>query len=194
MVHRTTRRLTLTGAGERFRDDLLPVMAALASAEARLTDAHHAPAGPLRVTAPTSFGRLHVAPHLHRFLSRRSAVALSLDLSDGFVELPSPRVDVAVRIAATVPAPLVAHRLAASRRVLCAAPAYLAHAGLPAAIGDLARHRLLAGRPVAMAARRGSPHGDGGGAERGRDQLYARSSANSRSPASASRCGRYGRG
>ena len=144
LVHRTTRRLTLTGEGERFRDDLLPVMAGLAAAEARLTDARAMPAGPLRVTAPTSFGRLHVAPHLHRFLSDHRGVALTLDLSDGFVDLPSPRVDVAVRIAAAVPTPLVAHRLASSRRVLCAAPAYVAAAGMPSAIGELSQHRLLA--------------------------------------------------
>lgn len=144
LVHRTTRRLTLTGEGERFRDDLVPVLAALAAAEARVTGARTEAAGPLRVSAPTSFGRLHVAPHLHRFLDRHPAVALSLDLSDGFVDLPSPRVDIAVRIAASVPPTLVAHRLAASRRVLCAAPAYLAAAGTPESIVDLARHRLLA--------------------------------------------------
>jgi len=144
LVHRTTRRLTLTGEGERFRDDLLPVMASLAAAEARVTGARTAPAGPLRVSLPTSFGRLHIAPHLHRFLAQHPQVALSLDLSDGFVDLPSPRVDLAVRIAASVPAPLVAHRLAASRRVLCAAPAYLTAVGVPAAIPDLAGHRLLA--------------------------------------------------
>lgn len=144
LVHRTTRRLTLTGEGERFRDDLLPVVAALAAAEARVTGALTAPAGPLRVSLPTSFGRLHIAPHLYRFLDRHPEVELSLDLSDGFVELPSPRVDVAVRIAAGVPPPLVAHRLAASRRVLCAAPGYLADAGTPASIADLPRHRLLA--------------------------------------------------
>lgn len=144
LVQRTTRRLSLTGAGARFRDDLLPLVAGLAAAEARLTDARAVPSGPLRVTAPTSFGRLHVAPHLHRFLRQHPAVALSLDLSDGFVELPSPRIDVAVRIAASVPAALVAHRLAASRRILCAAPSYLAEAGAPATVADLARHRLLA--------------------------------------------------
>ncbi|KQT31818.1 LysR family transcriptional regulator [Sphingomonas sp. Leaf412] len=144
LLHRTTRRLTATAAGERFRADLLPAVAAIEAAEARLTDARAAPAGPLRVTAPTSFGRLHVAPHLHRFLATHPAVDLSLDLSDGFVDLMAARVDVAIRIAAEVPAPLVAHRLAASRRVLCAAPRYLSACGAPRDIADLDAHRLLA--------------------------------------------------
>lgn len=144
LVHRTTRRLVLTSAGERFRADLSPILAALEAAEARVAGARLTPAGPLRVTAPTSFGRLHVAPHLHRFLAAHPAVALSLDLSDGFADLTAGRIDVAVRIAAAVPPPLVAHRLAASRRVLCAAPAYLDAAGAPASVADLSRHRLLA--------------------------------------------------
>lgn len=144
LVHRTTRRLTLTPAGERFRADLIPVLAALETAEARVAGARADPAGPLRVTAPTSFGRLHIAPHLHRFLAAHPAVELSLDLSDGFVDLLAAQVDMAVRVSAAVPPPLVAHRLAASRRVLCAAPAYLARRAAPVRVADLAAHRLLA--------------------------------------------------
>ncbi|NYD90331.1 LysR family transcriptional regulator [Sphingomonas melonis] len=144
LVHRTTRRLVLTEAGARFRDDLAEVVAALGAAEARVTGARDAPAGPLRVSAPTSFGRLHVAPHLGAFLAAYPAVDLRFDLSDRFVDLLGERVDCAIRIARAVPDALVAHRLGESRRILCAAPAYLADHGQPATIRDLARHRLLA--------------------------------------------------
>jgi DNA-binding transcriptional LysR family regulator len=144
LLHRTTRRLAMTAAGERFHADLTAILAATAAAEARVTGAAVAPAGPLRVSAPTSFGRLHVAPHLHRFIADHPAVALAIDLSDGFVDLLAGGVDVAIRIAPDVPADVVAHRLADSRRVLCAAPAYLAAHGAPATIADLAAHRLLA--------------------------------------------------
>ena len=144
LVHRTTRRLVLTEAGARFRDDLAGVVAALGAAEARVTGARDAPAGPLRVSAPTSFGRLHVAPHLGAFLAAYPAVDLRFDLSDRFVDLLGERVDCAIRIARTVPDALVAHRLGVSRRILCAAPGYLADHGQPATIRDLARHRLLA--------------------------------------------------
>lgn len=144
LVHRTTRRLALTEAGERFRADLGTILAALRDAEARVTGARGRPAGPLRVSAPTSFGRLHVAPHLGGFLAAHPAVELAFDLSDGFVDLLGERIDCAIRIASEVPGNVVAHRLATSRRILCAAPSYLAAQGTPATIADLAQHRLLA--------------------------------------------------
>lgn len=144
LVRRTTRRLALTPAGERFHADVAAILAAVAEAEARVTGLARAPSGALRVSAPTSFGRLHVAPLLHRFLAAHPAIALTLDLTDAFVDLLAEPVDVAVRIAARVPAGLVAHRLAASRRVLCATPGYLAQAGIPDSVAELAQHRLLA--------------------------------------------------
>nr|WP_315461330.1 LysR family transcriptional regulator [uncultured Sphingomonas sp.] len=144
LVHRTTRRLALTTAGERFRMDLGDILGALDAAEARVTGARTAPAGPLHVSAPTSFGRLHVAPHLGRFVTACPAVELRFDLDDGFVDLFGARVDCAIRIAAEVPANVVARRLATSRRILCAAPSYLAGNGTPQQVDDLSQHRLLA--------------------------------------------------
>lgn len=144
LVHRTTRRLALTTAGERFRADLGDILGALDAAEARVTGARTAPAGPLHVSAPTSFGRLHVAPHLGRFVAACPAVELRFDLDDGFVDLFGARVDCAIRIAAEVPSNVVAHRLATSRRILCAAPSYLADIGTPQRVDDLSAHRLLA--------------------------------------------------
>lgn len=144
LVHRTTRRLALTEAGARFRDDLAAVLATLGEAEARVTGTRGVATGQLRISAPTSFGRLHVAPHLAGFLRAYPAVELTFDLGDGFVDLLADRVDCAIRIAADVPSHVVAHRLATSRRVLCAAPAYLTEFGTPERMRDLERHRLLA--------------------------------------------------
>lgn len=144
LIHRTTRKLTLTEAGARFHADLLAVLDALRDAEGRLTGARDEPAGALRLSAPTSFGRLHVTPHLHRFLDRYPRVQLEIDLSDDEVDLFGGKFDVAVRIASIIPASLAAHRLASSRRVLCASPGYLAEHMAPASISDLSQHRLLA--------------------------------------------------
>lgn len=144
LVQRTTRRLALTPAGERFHADVVAILSAVEVAEARLTGAAAVPAGVLRVTAPTSFGRLHVAPQLHRFLETCPDVTLSFDLSDAFSDLVADGIDVGVRIAASVPAGLDAHRLGASRRVLCASPSYLARTGTPARIAELRDHALLA--------------------------------------------------
>ena len=144
LVHRTTRTLALTERGVRFHADVLAILAAIADAERRAAGRPDRPAGPLRITAPTSFGRLHVAPQLGAFLDRHPAIAVTLNLSDGFTDLLAERTDLAIRITAAVDPGLVAERLGTSRRILCAAPAYLAAHGMPATVRDLARHRLLA--------------------------------------------------
>lgn len=144
LVHRTTRRLSLTQAGEAFHQDVIAILAAVHAAETRVTGHEGLPAGPLRITAPTSFGRLYVAPKLRGFLDAHPRISVQLDLSDAFTDLIGERVDLAIRIAPAISAGLVAHRLGASRRVLCAAPGYLAACGTPMDIQDLEHHQLLA--------------------------------------------------
>ena len=144
LLHRTTRRVAMTAAGEGLYADLQPVLAAIEAAERRVTGARAAPSGSLRVTAPTSFGRLHVVPHLPRFLDQYPQVTLDIDLTDAFVDLIAARIDVAIRIAVTVPPGLTARRLGANRRILCASPAYCDRHGTPATLRDLLSHRLLA--------------------------------------------------
>ncbi len=145
LIHRSTRRLAPTEAGRIFHDDVRAILAATAAAEARVAGRAESPSGPLRISAPTSFGRLHVAPNLSGFLERHPAVQIEMLLDDGFVDLVADRIDVAIRIAPEPrSASLAAQLLAPNRRVLCAAPAYLDRHGAPASLGDLAGHRLLA--------------------------------------------------
>ena len=144
LVQRTTRRLALTDAGERFHGDVVAILRAIRAAENRLTGDRDEPVGALKVSAPTSFGRLHIAPHLATFLDEHPRIDLELNLSDAIVDLVADRIDLAVRIAADLPASLVAHRLGDSRRILCASPAYIDRFGAPESIGALAPHRLLA--------------------------------------------------
>jgi DNA-binding transcriptional LysR family regulator len=146
LLRRTTRRMELTETGARFHADVVEILAAIEAAEARVLGRRDQPAGLLRIAAPTSFGRLHVAPVLADFLGRFPEVTAELDLSDDYVDLLKSRIDVAVRITTSVDSMLVGDRLADSRRVLCAAPAYLARHGTPSRLADLARHRLLAAR------------------------------------------------
>ena len=144
LAHRTTRRLSLTDAGKDLAETLVPIRAALAGAEERLGGNEVATGGPLRLTAPTSFGRMHVLSCLPGFLAMHPDIELTIDLSDQYVDLFESRYDLAVRIGAKVGAGLVGLRLATSGRVLCAAPGYLAQFGTPATLRDLASHRLLA--------------------------------------------------
>lgn len=144
LLQRTTRQLSLTEAGQGFYERVVAIIASAEEAEAWVSRRSSAVRGVLRVSAPTSFGRLHVAPHLLRFLDAHPELQLDLILTDAFVDIVAEGFDVAVRIADLQDSSLVARRLAANHRILCATPAYLAAHGTPATLADLARHRLLA--------------------------------------------------
>lgn len=144
LIHRTTRRLSLTEAGERFHADVVDILSAARAAEARVSGQEKEMAGNLRISAPTSFGRLYVAPFLSGFLDNHPRIAVQLDLSDGFVDLAAERIDVAIRITGAVPPSLVAHRLGDSPRVLCAAPSYVEKHGVPTTVAQVRGRDLLA--------------------------------------------------
>ncbi|GGF45562.1 LysR family transcriptional regulator [Aliidongia dinghuensis] len=144
LLTRTTRRVALTEAGIAYLERCESVLAALEEADltvAMLNDAR--PRGLLRVSLPVAFGRLHVAPLLPAFLERYPDLKLDVGLSDAMVDLVHHQIDVAVRIADLADSGLIARRLAPNRRLLCAAPAYLARHGTPAAPADLERHECL---------------------------------------------------
>ena len=144
LIHRTTRRLSTTPAGQQFYEDVLGILEASRAAEELATGRRGVPSGKLRVSAPTSFGRLHVAPHLKAFLDQYPGVRMELDLSDSFTDLIGERIDLAIRIGAGTDAGLTSHRLAANRRVLCAAPGFIAAHGAPTDLDALLRGPLLA--------------------------------------------------
>jgi len=144
LLYRTTRRVVLTTAGARFCEDVTAILNAVREAEARLTGEAQALSGRLRITAPTSFGRLHIAPHLDTFLRHFPSIHLELNLSDSFSDLMTDEFDLAVRIAGAPPRSLTSYVLAPNRRILCAAPSYLAEYGTPNKLRDLGQHRLLA--------------------------------------------------
>ncbi|HTI68066.1 MAG TPA: LysR substrate-binding domain-containing protein [Caulobacteraceae bacterium] len=144
LIHRTTRRLATTPAGQQFYEDVLRILDASRAAEELVTGRQGAPSGTLRVSAPTSFGRMHVAPHLKAFLDRHPAVRMELELDDTFSDLIGDRIDLAIRIGAGADGSLTSHRLAANRRVLCAAPGFLAEQGAPLSLKQLLGQPLLA--------------------------------------------------
>jgi len=147
LLHRTTRRLTPTEVGQNFYERVLAVLAAVEDAESLASIGVDRPRGLLRVSLPTSFGRMHVAPRLKAFLDANPEVKLHVDLGDEYVDLAAGSFDVAVRIGTLPDSALVARRLAPNRRVLCASPLYLEKYGAPRVIEDLEHHRLLAADP-----------------------------------------------
>ena len=144
LLQRTTRQIALTEAGRGFHDRVVQILASIEEAEAYVSRRSDVARGTLKISAPTSFGRLHVAPHLGRFLETNPGLTVNLSLSDDFTDLVKDGVDVAIRIAELTDSSLVARRLAPNHRLLCATPDYLAAHGTPAGIADLARHALLA--------------------------------------------------
>jgi DNA-binding transcriptional LysR family regulator len=143
LLQRTTRQLALTESGKGFYERVVAILASVDEAEAWISRRSAAARGVLRVSAPTSFGRMHIAPHLVDFLRLYPDITLDLSLSDQFVDIVAESFDLAIRIADLADSSLVAKRLAPNHRVLCAAPAYLERHGAPKDVADLQNHRLL---------------------------------------------------
>lgn len=143
LLQRTTRQLSLTEAGQGYYERVVAILASIDEAEAFVTRRSSLARGTLRVSAPTSFGRLHIAPHLRSFLTANPDLVVHLELSDSFVDIVGEGYDLAVRIGELDDSSFVARRLAPNHRLLVAAPGYLAERGAPATIAALSGHALL---------------------------------------------------
>ena len=143
LFKRSTRKVTLTPEGSTFYEDCHRLLDELRSAEDALTVGAKNASGRLIVTAPTAFGRRHIAPHLPAFLAEHPHLAITLHLSERLVDLKNERFDLAIRIADMKSADLIAAKLARNHRVVCASPTYFKRAGKPKALAELAKHNCL---------------------------------------------------
>jgi len=143
LVHRTTRRLSLTEAGSQFLERAEQILADLVEAEAVVGREAANPVGLLRVSAPLSFGISVLGALLPEFRRRFPDLRLDIDLSDRVVDLAHDGVDVAIRIAQAPSPNLIARRIAPIPIVTCASPAYLAAHGHPTHPSDLSAHETL---------------------------------------------------
>ena len=144
LLHRTTRRLTLTESGRAFHERAQRILADLEEAEQAVSQAHGAIRGRLKVALPLSFGLLHLAPLINEFMALHPEVEFDLDFNDRQIDLMQEGFDLAIRIAKLPDSSLIARKLAPVRSVLCASPDYLARHGAPARAADLAGHDGLA--------------------------------------------------
>lgn len=143
LLHRTTRRLSLTDEGELYLQGATRLLAEIGDLEQRVAKRRVAPQGLLRVNATFGFGRRHVAPALLAFARRYPEVQVQLDLSDRPARLVEDGYDVGIRVGAPEDGSLVARRLVANHRVVCGAPAYLRVHDAPRTPRELARHDCL---------------------------------------------------
>jgi len=148
LLTRTTRVVRVTEAGARYVEDCRRILAELAEADESVSGLHGAPRGRLTVTAPVLFGALHVTPVVTEFLQRYPEVTASCWFLDRVVNLTEEGVDVAVRIGDLPDSSLQAIRVGSVRRVVCAAPAYLAQHGVPPTPEALAAHTLVSASAV----------------------------------------------
>ncbi len=143
LMLRTTRRLTLTFEGQAFFEDCQKIINDLANAEAAVSLGGVRASGQLRLSAPSGFGRRHVAPLVGDFMQANPEVTVHLDLSDRLVDLLNENIDCAIRIGELTDSSLVSVRLGEMRRMVVASPAYLVAHGVPRTPADLAGHNCL---------------------------------------------------
>ena len=143
LLHRTTRSVSLTETGQRYLADAKRVLADLEEADRTAVGLHSSPAGRVSVTASLIFGRKIVAPALFDLLDLYPAIVVSTLFVDRVTHLSDEGLDIAVRIAELPDSSLIAARVGAVRRVLCAAPEYLERRGRPKEPGDLEAHDLI---------------------------------------------------
>lgn len=144
LLQRTTRQISLTEAGQGFYERVVAILAGIEDAEAFVSRRSALARGTLKVSAPTSFGRIHIAPNINAFMQANPYLSINLVLTDEFVDIVGDGYDVAVRIAELSDSSLVARKLAPVRRILCAAPSYIERHGYPASLEDLANHICIA--------------------------------------------------
>lgn len=143
LVSRTTRRMNLTPEGELYLEHARRILGEIDELEAALGLAKAVPQGLLRVNATLGFGRGHVAPVVSRFVRRYPEVEVQLQLTVNPPPITDDAYDVCIRFGAPPDSRLVAQRLAANRRLLCASPAYLQRHGTPRTPEDLRRHACI---------------------------------------------------
>ncbi|HXY21269.1 MAG TPA: LysR family transcriptional regulator [Burkholderiaceae bacterium] len=143
LLNRTTRRLSLTQAGNELQQRATHVLALVEEAERAAAQQASEPRGTLRINTSVIFGHHHLGEAIRSFLQRYPKMVVDLTLNDRVVDLVDEGYDLAVRIARTVDPGLVARPIARARTVACASPAYLQQHGTPRTPADLARHNCL---------------------------------------------------
>ncbi|MDQ0320100.1 DNA-binding transcriptional LysR family regulator [Pararhizobium capsulatum DSM 1112] len=141
LLHRTTRKLTLTEDGHYFLERAQRITLEIEEATTDMAERRGTISGPLRLSAPVTFGRMHLGPALYGFLADHPDLQLTLDLDDRRVDAAADGYDAVVRNGPIADSRLMAWRLAPSRRVLVASPGYLEKNGTPGSIEELETHK-----------------------------------------------------
>ncbi len=143
LLNRTTRRIALTDEGRHYLERCRGILADIEEAELALTAQQREPSGLLRVTAPVTFGQMHVAQSITRFLEHFERVQIELLLLDRVVNMVEEGIDVAIRIGQLNDSSMIATPVGQIRQVVCANPKLLKHTGVPERPEELSHHDCL---------------------------------------------------
>jgi len=142
LLHRTTRRVSVTEDGAVFLERCRRALSDLDEAQAALVDARARPTGTLRVSLPSALGRLVIVPRLPELVRKHPGLSVNVDLSDRTVDVVGETFDAAVRIGTVEDERLIARRLAQAQILVCASPAYLERRGKPGSPAELASRNV----------------------------------------------------
>ena len=143
LLHRTTRKLSLTEAGERYFEHAAQALTAADQAEDAVTELQGEPQGKLKISSPMSFGRLHVAPLIPIFMQRYPKILIDLVMDDRNIDLVAEGFDLAIRSGDMPDSTLIARKLAPLRQVLCASPDYIDRYGIPVIPSELSERNCI---------------------------------------------------
>jgi DNA-binding transcriptional LysR family regulator len=143
LLNRTTRRSSLTGAGQAYYEGAVKLLSDVSELDAATAGAGASLEGTLRLAVPLSFGLSHLSPAIDEFLKAHPELSINIDFSDRHIDLVGQGVDLAIRIADMRDSTLQARRICPIRLLLCASPAYLKQHGVPVVPADLKKHRIL---------------------------------------------------
>lgn len=143
LLHRTSRRVSLTEDGERVQRWALRILDDFQQLHDELSDAHDSPRGRLHICSSFGFGRNHVAPAVSLLAERYPELEIRLDLFDRVVDIINEGFDLEIRVGDDIPGQHIGRRLVSNRRVLCAAPGYLQRRGTPQTLDQLQQHDCL---------------------------------------------------
>ncbi len=143
LFHRTTRQLQLTETGRGFYERVVQILATVQEAEAFVSSGHERAGGSLKITAPTGFSRMHIAPYLGKFQKEYPDLSIEIIATDSIVDIVREGIDVAIRLSELDNLSMVAKKLAPCRRLFCATPDYLKENGTPKTLADLSKHKII---------------------------------------------------
>ena len=143
LLHRTSRRVSLTEDGERVQRWALRILDDFQQLHDELSDAHDSPRGRLHICSSFGFGRNHVAPAVSLLAERYPHLEIRLDLFDRVVDIVNEGFDLEIRVGDDIPGQHIGRQLVSNRRVVCAAPGYLQRQGMPQTLNELEQHHCL---------------------------------------------------